>query len=62
MRIKHFREKKNISQESLADQLSVDRTTITKWETGAAMPRADKLPEIARVLGCEVSDLFEKEG
>ena len=62
MRIKFFREKKDMSQEALAEQLSVDRTTITKWETGVAMPRADKLPEIARVLGCEVSDLFAKEG
>ena len=62
MRIKYFREKKNISQEAMAEQMSVSRTTVSMWETGAAMPRADKLPEIARVLDCEVSYLFEQEG
>ncbi len=60
MNIKYFREKKNISQEALAEQLSVDRTTITKWETGVAMPRADKLPELAKILDCEISELFEE--
>ena len=62
MRIKHFREKKNISQESLAEQLGIGQSTVAMWENGTNKPRADKLPEIARVLGCEVSDLFEKEG
>lgn len=62
MNIRSFREKKNISQEAMAEQLAVSRTTVTMWESGKAMPRADKLPEIARVLDCEVSDLFAKEG
>ena len=62
MRIKHFREKKNTSQESLAEQLGIGQSTVAMWENGTNKPRADKLPEIARVLGCEVSDLFEKEG
>lgn len=62
MNIKCFREKKNISQEVMAEQLGVTQPAIAIWESGKAMPRADKLPEIARVLGCEVSDLFRKEG
>ena len=42
--------------------LNVDRSTIAKWETGEAMPRADKLPEIAKILGCTIDDLFEGDG
>ena len=61
MKIKHYREGKGMKQEELALELAVDRSTITKWETGEAMPRADKLPELARILGCDVSELFKKE-
>lgn len=60
-KIKSLREKLNITQKDLALSLGVDTSTVTKWETGQAMPRADKLPELARILGCDVSELFEKE-
>ncbi len=59
--VKNLREKVNITQKDLALSLGVDTSTVTKWETGAAMPRADKLPELAKVLGCEVSDLFKSQ-
>lgn len=58
MKIKHLREKNMLRQEDVAVQLSVDRSTIAKWETGEAMPRSDKLSELARVLKCEINDLF----
>ena len=60
-RIKELREEKKLTQEQLAQKLKLDRSTIAKWETGEAMPRADKLPVLAEVLGCSISDLF-KEG
>ena len=61
MEIKSLREKKGLTQEQLAQKLKLDRSTIAKWETGEAMPRADKLPVLAEILGCSISDLF-KEG
>ena len=60
MNIKQKRMSLKMTQKALAEQLNVDASTVTKWETGAAMPRADKLPELAKILGCEVSDLFEE--
>lgn len=30
-----FRETHNLTQQELADRLSVDRVTIARWETGA---------------------------
>ncbi len=56
--LKELREKANLTQESLAKLINVDRSTIAKWETGAASPRSDKLPTHANVLNCTIDDLF----
>lgn len=48
----------NLLQEEAAASLRVDRTTISKWETGDAKPRADKLLAIANLYGCNISDLL----
>ncbi len=60
MLIKDLRTAKGMPQREFAAALGVDRTTIAKWETGAALPRADMLPKIAKLLGCTISDLFEE--
>lgn len=49
------------SQETIAKEMNVSQQAVAKWENGEAMPRADKLPELARILQCEISDLFEDE-
>ncbi len=59
--IKKFRESQALSQNELANKINVTQPTVAMWETGVAMPRADKLPELAKILKCDVSDLFEKE-
>lgn len=56
--IRTLRECAGISQEQLALRLHTDRSTIAKWETGAAMPSAAKLPLLASVLGCTIDELF----
>lgn len=61
MNIRNKRLSLNLTQDDLAQKLCVQRTTISMWENGEAMPRADKLPELARILQCEISDLFEDE-
>ncbi len=60
MLIKDLRTAKKMPQREFAAALGVDRTTVAKWETGAALPRADMLPKIAKLLGCTISDLFEE--
>lgn len=59
MQIKKLRLLKNLTQEQLALAVDVKRTTVAMWERGSAKPRADKLPLIAKELGCEIADLFE---
>lgn len=58
-KIKYLREKLGFSQMELAAKMNVSQQSIAKWENGSNMPRSDKLPELAKALECEVSDLFE---
>ncbi len=50
------------TQKEIAERLCVDNSTVGKWESGKAMPRADKLPFLAQLLGCTIDELFEGEG
>lgn len=60
-KIKKLRLLQGMKQKELAVELSVDRTTVTKWELNLANPRTDKIPILAKVLGCKIEDLFETE-
>ena len=49
--IHSFRIACNMSQTDLADQLSVSRQSVSKWENNSAQPELDKL--------CRMSELFD---
>ena len=57
--IKKLRKQSGLTQEELASLLKMDRSTIAMWETGKSMPRAAKLPELARLFSCAIDDLFK---
>lgn len=50
-RLKELRKSKNLTQEKLAEQLSVNRDALAKWETDRAFPDVNIIKELA--------DLFE---
>ena len=56
--IRKMRLARGLTQAKLAKALDVDTSTVTKWETGEAKPRADKLPLLAKILGCSIDGLF----
>ena len=56
--LRAVREAKKMSQKQLADAIQVDRTTVTKWETGGAYPRGETLAQLADVLHCTIDELF----
>lgn len=58
--IEHMRKQRNMTQSELAQLLGVSQANISQWETGEAMPRADKLPELAKILKCSIDDLYMK--
>ena len=41
---------KNMSQLDLADALEVSRQSVSKWETGTAVPELDKLIKMAKLF------------
>ena len=60
-RIKELRENRNYLQKDIADKLKVNRSTVAKWETGKALPRTDKLLDLAKILNCSVLDLLPEK-
>ena len=60
--IKLFREKRGLTQDSLAKLLGVRQSTVAMWETAENLPRAGKLPLLAKILGCTVDELLQKDG
>ena len=58
--IAEMRKNAGMTQQALADALHVDRSTVAKWETGAAFPTGQKLPQVAQALNCEIESLYGK--
>ena len=58
MRIRERMEALGILLVQLADAMSVSPGAVNKWVYGKANPSADKLPLLARVLGCSIDELF----
>lgn len=48
--IRHLRKQKKITQEQLAEMMSVSRQTISKWEAGEVIPELDKYSGFKRFV------------
>jgi transcriptional regulator, XRE family len=56
-RIQSARQQQGITQGNLAKLIGVERSTVSKWETGKSNPRVEMLPKLADMLKCTVDDL-----
>lgn len=52
------RKELGISQESLAEQLNITNSALSRIENGSAAPRFSRLEVLANILHCHVVDLF----
>ena len=52
-----LRTQRGMSQLELAEALDVSRQSISKWETGAAVPELDKLVKLSDVFGITLDEL-----
>ena len=58
--MKKFRSAKKYTQEEVAEKLCVTAQTVSRWECGTTLPDVLLLPEIAKLYGVIVDDLFKK--
>ncbi len=59
--IKELRKEKGLTQEQLAEQLNVNRRTVSRWETGSNLPDLDILIEMADYYCVELRELLDGE-
>ncbi len=59
--MKKFRLAKKYTQEDVAEKLCVTAQSVSRWECGNTLPDVLLLPEIAKLYGVLVDDLFKKQ-
>lgn len=59
--IKEKRKEKKITQDELAEDLGVTNRAISKWENGNCMPDSGIIPDLCKILGITINDLFHGE-
>lgn len=57
--ILNFRRANKMSQTQFGELLGVSAQAVSKWEREICYPDVTMLPELARILGVEICELFE---
>ena len=57
-KLQELRKSRSLTQEELAEALSVSRTAVSKWESGRGYPNIDSLKEISRFFSVTIDDLI----
>ena len=58
-KIMTLRKQRGWSQEELAQQLSVSRQSVSKWESGASVPDLDKILKMSEIFGVSTDTLLK---
>ena len=59
-RLREARKKAGMTQEQLAEVLSVSRQAVTKWESDKGIPDVENLKLIAKVLDVSIDYLLDR--
>ena len=59
--IRKIRRDRDITQRELSEALSVERSTVAKWETGKSKPSPEMCSKLAAILDCTVDELLKGE-
>ncbi len=60
-KIHQLRNQAGMSQGDLAEKLEVSRQSVSKWETGGAVPDLDKLVKMSELFGISLDELVKGE-
>lgn len=58
--LRKLRLEKQMTQEQVAEKIGVSAQSVSRWETGATFPDILLLPELAKLYGVLVDDLFKE--
>ena len=56
--LRKVRSSSKLSQEKLAEEMSVSRQTISKWENGDSFPSTEHIFELTKILHCTYDELI----
>jgi len=59
--LKEIRKKHKMSQEQLAEKVSVTRQSVSKWENGESYPEMNKILKLCEIFNCQLNDLVHAE-
>ena len=59
--IQYLRKQRKMTQEELAEHMSVSRQTISKWESDDAIPEMNKLIDICNFFSCKLDPLIRED-
>lgn len=59
--IQFLRKQQKITQEGLAEKMSVSRQTVSKWESGEVVPELNKLIELSDMFACKLDSLLRED-
>ncbi len=57
--IAHFRKQKNMTQEELAEKMSVTAQAVSKWECDMSYPDITAIQALSKILGVSVTEILE---
>lgn len=57
--LRKLRTEQGLSQQKLADQVYVTRSTVARWETGSRLPDALMISRLAKCLGTDISTMLQ---
>ncbi len=57
--LKTLRKERGLTQEQLAEQVSVSNRTVSRWETGSNLPDLDVLIELADLYEVELREILD---
>jgi len=58
MNIYKYRKQNGLTQLQLADYLGVSSQAVSKWEQGSSAPDISLLPELSKIFGVSINELF----
>ena len=60
-KILNLRKQNGLSQEAFAEKLGVSRQSVSKWESGTAVPDIDKIIAMSEIFGVSTDEILKNE-